>query len=281
MAGEGKTTHEMYRTGEGVRSRFGTDRERAFANYRDLLDFVAGVRPPAAGRAVRLLDVGCGTGWSTAAFAAAGYAATGVDLNPAAFEPPHPGDGLRLVEGSALALPVPDGGFDAVVCYQCLEHVPDPAGALREMARACAPGGVVCVVGPNLVSPSVPVRALARPSLWPGLLSRRTPDTPRHPYGHTLPEVLGALVGRTALLAAKLVRPTPRFTMREPDARPPYHADNDACYLCNPTDLIAFFRALGFEVVRRGRPGRPPLAYLVAGGTWVAARKPAAPPVTS
>ena len=74
---------------------------------------------------------------------------------------------------------------------------------------------------------------------------------------------------------AKSMRRSPHFTMREPDTTPPFHADNDACYLCNPTDLVAFFRSRDFTVERRGKPGRLPLAYLAASGTWVAARKPA------
>ena len=61
--------------------------------------------------------------------------------------------------------------------------------------------------------------------------------------------------------------------MREPDITPPFHADNDACYLCNPTDLILYFKRNGFVIERRGNPGRLPLAYLFASGTWVAVRK--------
>ena len=103
----------------------------------------------------------------------------------------------------------------------------------------------------------------------------RRPDTPRHPYGNTLGEMIAAGVTRGFQLAGKLLRRRPHFSMRQPDDRPPFHADNDACYLCNPTDLIAFFRRRGFTIDRRGKPGRPPLSYLLAGGTWVAARKPA------
>jgi hypothetical protein len=88
-----------------------------------------------------------------------------------------------------------------------------------------------------------------------------------------LPEILVAALLRSCQLVAKLVQQTPRFTMRDPDTTPPFHSDNDACYLCNPTDVIAFFRGRDYRVERRGKPGRPPLVYLVAGGTWVAARK--------
>jgi SAM-dependent methyltransferase len=269
------SVQDLYRTsGERVRAAFGGDRDRARDYYARLLHFVSGVapadNPPGT---TRLIDVGCGTGWSTFAFASAGYDATGIDLNPAAFEAP-PDDRYRLLPGSAYEIPFPADTFDVVVCYQCLEHVTEPRRVLDEMVRVCRPGGVVVVVGPNLCSPVTGLAVLARPSSWRSLRFRRRPGMPLHPYGNTVPEVVAVALLRTAQLAVKLVRRSPRFTMREPDRVPPFTADNDACYLCNPTDLIAYFRGHGFRVERRGKPGRLPLAYLVAGGTWVAARKP-------
>lgn len=61
--------------------------------------------------------------------------------------------------------------------------------------------------------------------------------------------------------------------MRVPDTVPPFYSDNDACYLCNPTDLVKFFPKQGCSVIQTGRHGRLPFAYLFASGTWVAARK--------
>ncbi len=264
------SVEDLYRTAEGgVRGSFGEDRAGALAYYAPLVAFVLGLRPA---EGARLLDVGCGVGWSTFALAVAGYEATGIDLNPRAFEPPaHPRCVLR--EGSATEIPYPADSFDVVACYQCLEHVPDPGRALDEMARVCRPGGFLAVVGPNLVSPFPGLAYLARPSSWRNLPLRRRAGMARHPYGNTLPEILGFSLLRSAQVVAKLCRRGPGFTMREPDPTPPFHADNDACYLCNPTDLIADFRRRGFAIVRRGKPGRPPLSYLLAGGTWVAARK--------
>ena len=183
---------------------------------------------------------------------------------------------VNFVKGAATAIPFTADSFDVVTCYACLEHFPDPRRALDEMDRVCRPGGVVAIIGPNLVSPLPGLAQSAKPSSWRSLSLRRRPGMPAHPYGNTLPEITFVALLRAFQLLAKLVRRTPHFTMREPDANPPFHADNDACYLCNPTDLIAYFRRLGYKIVRRGKPGRLPFMYLLAGGTWVAARKPGA-----
>ena len=52
---------------------------------------------------------------------------------------------LSGVFGSATALPLPDRSVDLVLAIEVLEHVDDPAGALREIARV-ASGDVVLSV---------------------------------------------------------------------------------------------------------------------------------------
>ena len=42
-------------------------------------------------------------------------------------------------------LPIPDDSFDLVWCAQSLYSLPDPVDALRRMARAARPGGIVAV----------------------------------------------------------------------------------------------------------------------------------------
>jgi len=96
----------------------------------------------------RVLDVACGTG-VVARTAAQRVGALGkvkgVDLNAGmisvARSLPAGGAPIEWIEGSALALPLPDACVDAVLCQQGLQFFPDKALALREMRRVLDRGG--------------------------------------------------------------------------------------------------------------------------------------------
>jgi demethylmenaquinone methyltransferase/2-methoxy-6-polyprenyl-1,4-benzoquinol methylase len=145
-AGLDKEPHEIAAMFDGVAARydltntvlsFGQDRGWRRATRRAL----------ALALGDRVLDVGAGTGVSTAELGRSGAYAVGADLSIGMLEA---GRRVRpatpLLAGDALALPFRDGTFDAVTVSFALRNVVDTDGALRELARVTRPGGrlVVC-----------------------------------------------------------------------------------------------------------------------------------------
>ena len=55
----------------------------------------------------------------------------------------------EVVRADLLALPFPDGSVDRVIASEVLEHIPDDATAMAEIARVLKPGGTVAVTVPR------------------------------------------------------------------------------------------------------------------------------------
>jgi ubiquinone/menaquinone biosynthesis C-methylase UbiE len=93
----------------------------------------------------RLLDVGCGTGAASRLAAQTAAFVTGVDLSPKMIAQANDLGGhlqnVRFEVADAERLPFGNGAFTAVLCSNSFHHYPDPAGAVREMARVLSPGG--------------------------------------------------------------------------------------------------------------------------------------------
>jgi SAM-dependent methyltransferase len=52
------------------------------------------------------------------------------------------------VVSEAHAIPVSDASFDAIICTEVLEHVPEPIAVVREFGRIVAPGGRLILTAP-------------------------------------------------------------------------------------------------------------------------------------
>lgn len=46
------------------------------------------------------------------------------------------------------SIPRPDASFDAIMCTEVFEHIPDPVSAIREFTRLLKPGGYLLITAP-------------------------------------------------------------------------------------------------------------------------------------
>lgn len=94
-----------------------------------------------------LLDAGCGEGETLARLGSAlPPKAAAVDVSPEAVEfTAKRFPAVEVSRHTINALPFAAGSFDLVLCLEVLEHVPNPAPALAELARV-ADGHVVISV---------------------------------------------------------------------------------------------------------------------------------------
>jgi len=93
------------------------------------------------GPGARVLDLGAGTGKLTRQLVATGAEVIAVEPLPAMrAELAAAVPGVRVLEGSAEAIPLPDGAVDAITVGQAF-HWFDPPRTLPEMARVLVPGG--------------------------------------------------------------------------------------------------------------------------------------------
>ncbi|MGE5609328.1 MAG: ArsR/SmtB family transcription factor [Bacillota bacterium] len=95
-------------------------------------------------------DLGCGTGPIIAQLTPYIRRVIGVDNSLAMLKAARKrlagAENVELLHGDVAAVPIEDCTCDAVLLILALTYVPDPAGALREMARILKPGGRAVIV---------------------------------------------------------------------------------------------------------------------------------------
>jgi SAM-dependent methyltransferase len=202
-------------------------------------------KPPA-----RVLDLGCGTGWTSQFYARAGYAVVGVDIAPAMIRVANQ---QRDDAGLAnLTFQVCDyerlafrDEFDAVVFFDSLHHAEDERVAIQKAFQALKPGGVCLAEEPGR--------------------GHHDSDEARHAvaeFGVTekdMPPEHVVELGRAAGFAAFRVFPHPDevgvavYTQRTEAVAEPF-ADTDPAFAPPPRVSLArrIYRRL------RGRPQPPP-----------------------
>ncbi len=138
------------------------ERERHLPYHRMLDDLeVELVERYGAGKDI--YEVGCGTGLILQRTAAFARTARGIDLSAGMLEKAR-ARGLDVAQASATELPIADASVDVAYSFKVLAHIPDIAGAMREMARVVRPGGYVLAEFYNTRSIRRLVKALKPPT---------------------------------------------------------------------------------------------------------------------
>lgn len=118
------------------------------------------------GRAsLRVLEVGCSTGYMGAFLQGRGHTVTGVEPQPAAAAAAKRvlGEVFCGTLGDFVAA-APGTHFDVITLADVLEHIADPVAALRLCGELLAPGGHVVISVPNVTHGSV--RAMMLDGRW-------------------------------------------------------------------------------------------------------------------
>ena len=220
-AGELEATYRGYAANPRKRRGWSASNRGNVEIRAELLDAVLELAEEPLAGSGEILDIGCGSGWLLAEFAARGVERQrlhGVDLieaRVAAAGERVPGVDVRLAD--ARSLPFEDGRFELVAMLTSLSSMlgeESVADALREARRVLSPTGLILCYEPWLPNPfnrrttTISARALSA-SLGPASDSRRLTGFP------PLARRLGALAPRLYPTLTRFA-PTHRVTAHRP-----------------------------------------------------------------
>jgi len=116
--------------------------QRATANA--ILERIEVFRQPG-----QLLDLGCWVGFFPAEAEKRGWHPTGVE--PSRFASGYARDelGLEVISAGLFEAGLPEGSFDAVFLGDVIEHLPDPAEAVRRIRTLLVPDGLLVMALPD------------------------------------------------------------------------------------------------------------------------------------
>ena len=99
-----------------------------------------------------VLDIACGEGYGSSLMASTAASVIGADAAAdtiAAATKKYKQPNLRFTEANILSLPFEAATFDAVICFETLEHVAEHKSALAELKRVLKPEGFLIISTPN------------------------------------------------------------------------------------------------------------------------------------
>jgi SAM-dependent methyltransferase len=117
---------------------------RHVLHFEDRIECAVAAFAAALPAGARVLDAGAGEGQYARHFAAQRYCGVDLGVGDTAWD-----YGRLEAVADLSALPFRDGAFAAALNIVTLEHVPDPARVLGEIARVLAPAGALLLVAPH------------------------------------------------------------------------------------------------------------------------------------
>ncbi len=144
-----------------MREKYHEYSEYSHGSLLALLDFViTSMREylPNTAKALRGLDIGCGSGNITIPLAFLGYQMVGIDISPGEIENAERKKSRRdnptFLIGDAENLGIAErASFDFVICTEVLEHLHHPEKALNSIDKALKEAGILIASVPNGYGP--------------------------------------------------------------------------------------------------------------------------------
>jgi len=120
-------------------------RSRNFLGILKTLDRLA----PAKGR---LFDIGAATGILLHLAQERGWSPSGVEISAWCVRRASEKYGIHLTQGGFDEIRLEPAAYQAVTMVDFIEHTPEPQAAVRKAAEILAPGGILCLVTPDIHS---------------------------------------------------------------------------------------------------------------------------------
>ena len=116
-----------------------------FVAMRGITDTIVG--NDLKGRALRVLDAGCGTGYNIGHYEKAGHSVFALDIASEAIAGVRQRGFQKVCQASVVEIPYSTAAFDFVFSFDVLSQVPVESAeeAMREMHRVLKPGGYLYV----------------------------------------------------------------------------------------------------------------------------------------
>jgi 2-polyprenyl-3-methyl-5-hydroxy-6-metoxy-1,4-benzoquinol methylase len=140
-----------------------------------------------------LLDLGCSSGAFLAFMRSESWKLYGIEMSADGARTAEERSKAQVFVGSILDATFPPGSFDAITCFDVLEHLYEPRQVMTRVSDWLKPGGIFYVLVPNVNSAEARVFG----SYWHGL------ELPRHLF-HYSPSSLKYLAESVGLREVSL-----------------------------------------------------------------------------